>query len=293
MPAIFASLPTGHGDRAVPGRKVVGSRRGMTGRRDLPGRRDRPGLRDVTYLACIFLAVFVVTGLPTAAQAQVIQGADDHYKSPQHFALELRFGPYTPDVDSEFGGKRTPYKDFFGAGAHLMSQIEFDYQIIRHVGSLGLGVGVGYFSNSGRNTVLATGLPSDDTSTIKLIPFSLSAVYRFDLALERWGFPVVPYSKLGLDYAIWSINNGNGEVPSDPTGGTGHGGTWGWHGAVGLSLVLDFLDPTAAHQFDIESGINHTHVFVELDYWDLSGFGSASQLHVGDTTWMAGLLLEF
>ncbi len=248
-------------------------------------------LRMVGLLATA--TVVAVVSLPMMAQAQVIQGQNDRYKSPQHFALELRFGPYKPDIDSEFGGQRTPYQDFFGSGNHLMTQMEFDYQVIRHAGSLGVGLGVGYFSESGHNRAAGTGDLTADTSSLKLIPFSLSAVYRFDLALERWGVPVVPYGKLGLDYAIWSISNGNGDVPDDPAGGVGRGGTWGWHAAVGLSLVLDFLDPAAAHQFDVESGVNHTHLFVELGRWDISGLGGANKLHVGDTTWLTGLLFEF
>jgi hypothetical protein len=223
----------------------------------------------------------------------VIQGESDQYRSPQRFALELRFGPYKPNVDSEFTDGRTPHQDFFGSGRHLMSQIEFDYQIVRHVGSAGVGLGVGYFTESGHNRLAATGALTADTSSLRLIPFSLSGVYRFDLPWERLRIPLVPYGKLGLDYVLWSINNGNGDVPQDPTGGSGQGGTWGWHAVVGLSLVLDFFDPVTAHQFDVEMGVNHTHLFVELGHWDISGLGGAHKLHVGDNTWMAGMLFEF
>lgn len=246
-------------------------------------------VRGVLALA---MALATVT-LARTADAQVIQGNNDRYKSPQHFAVEMRFGPYKPDIDSEFDGQRTPYQDFFGSGRRLMTQIEFDYQIIRHVGSLGVGLGVGYFSESGNNHTLAFDEPSADTTSLKLFPFSLSAVYRFDLAMERWNIPLVPYGKVGLDYAVWSMSNGNGDTPIDPTGGTARGGTWGWHSAVGLSLALDFLDPVSAHQFDVESGVNHTYIFVELGHWDISGLGTANKLHVGDSTWLGGLLFEF
>ena len=41
---------------------------------------------------------------------------------------QLKFGPYRPDVDSEFDAAqvRTPYEDYFGDGRHLMTQLEFD-----------------------------------------------------------------------------------------------------------------------------------------------------------------------
>lgn len=255
------------------------------------GRKRRATVSVVMGMSCALIAM---GAFPSAAAAQVISGDHDQYKSPQHFALELRFGPYKPDIDSEFSGQKQvhPFQDFFGSGRKLMSQVEFDYQIIRHVGSAGIGLGIGYFSEDGANLTVPAGTVSADTSTLKLIPFSLSAVYRFDLPLERFKFPLVPYGKLGLDYVIWSINNGNGDVPQT-AGGIGHGGTWGWHAAVGLSFVLDFLDPAAARQFDAESGVNHTHLFVELGHWNVSGLGAANKLHVGDTTWVGGMLFEF
>ncbi|HEY8924219.1 MAG TPA: MXAN_2562 family outer membrane beta-barrel protein [Polyangia bacterium] len=228
------------------------------------------------------------------AEAQVITSVNNRQQSPQHFALEFRFGPYRPDVDSEFSGTgHTPYKDFFGSGRHLMMQVELDYQLIRHVGSLAVGASLGYFKQTG-NDLYADGSArqSADTSSFRLLPFALSAVYRFDLAYERFGIPVVPYGKLGLDYIFWTINNGNDEVPT-AAGGRGQGGTLGWHAAVGLSLVLDFLDQNSANQFDEEMGVNHTHLFFEYGHIDASGLGQSSRLHVGDTTWTAGLMFEF
>lgn len=239
------------------------------------------------------LLCFLGVGLAPAA-AQVMTSVNNRQQSPQHFALELRFGPYRPDVDSEFSGSgHTPYQDFFGSGRHLMTQVELDYQLIRHVGSLGIGASLGYFKQTG-NDLYADGTArlSADTSSFRLIPFALSAVYRFDLAYERAGIPLVPYGKLGLDYFFWTINNGNEEVPSS-AGGRGQGGTLGWHAAVGLSFVLDFLDQNSANQFDEELGVNHTHLFFEYGHIDVSGLGQSNRLHVGDTTWTAGLMFEF
>jgi hypothetical protein len=245
-------------------------------------------------LVASVLAATIVSllGAPNA-RAQVITTERGHQASPQHFALELRFGPYKPDIDSEFEGtSRTPYQSFFGSKRRLMMQVEFDYQIIRHVGSLGLGLSAGYFKESGNN-VDQYGMRTQDSSSLRLIPFALSAVYRFDLAYERTGIPLVPYGKLGLDYVLWTVENGNSEVPEDPSGGRGAGGTLGWHAAVGLSLVLDFFDQNGANQFDEEMGINHTHLFFEYGHIAVNGLGQSNRLHVGDDTWTAGMMFEF
>ena len=235
-----------------------------------------------------------ILALPGIARAQVITSETARHGSPQHFALEFRFSPYKPDIDSEFGRPdRHPYQDFFGSGRHLLSQIEFDYQFLRHVGSLGVGASVGYFKQSGHN-LLADGSAavSADDSTLRLLPFSVSLVYRFDLAYERLNIPLVPYGKLGFDYILWTINNGNGEVPSSQ-GGRGQGGTLGWHATAGVSLALDFFDQHAANQFDEDLGVNHTHLFFEYGHIAVNGLGQANRLHVGDDTWTAGLLFEF
>jgi hypothetical protein len=238
------------------------------------------------------LALLLGFSLPVSAQSYLNE--ERKYRSPQHFALELRFGPYRPDVDSEFSTGRTPYRDYFGGNRRLMSQIELDYQLLRFYGSLGIGLGVGYFSVTGNAPeVSGSGVLTGDKSTFRVIPVSLSAVYRFDWLNEFHGIPLVPYGKAGLDYGYWSITDGNDEIATDNAGGKGRGGTPGWHVAAGLSVVLDFIDPDSARGLDDEMGVNHTHLFIELGHYDLSGFGRSGQLHVGDTTWTAGLLFEF
>jgi hypothetical protein len=222
-----------------------------------------------------------------------------HYRSPQNFAFELKFGPYRPDIDSEFakaGGATppTPYKDYFGDGRHLLTQIEFDWQVFHRFGSLALGFGIGYFQLTGAAPLGdGTGRISGDTSTLKIIPMSVSAVYRFDYLLERYEIPLVPYGKLGLDYDYWQNTDGNNEIATDGRGGTGRGGTTGWHATAGAALVLDFFDPDAARDFDSDLGVNHTALTFEFSHADISGLGQPNRLHLGDTTWALGLLLEF
>jgi hypothetical protein len=55
--------------------------------------------------------------------------------------------------------------------------------------------------------------------------------------------------------------------------------------------MLDMLDPGATRSLDMETGINHTYLFFE---WDLvDGLGVNHQLHVGDSSWVLGLMFEF
>jgi hypothetical protein len=227
------------------------------------------------------------------------------YRTPRQWAIELRFGPYAPDVDSEFSGRATPHKTMFGGKRHLMSQLEFDWQFFQAFGSLAVGAVVGYYNESAKAfTADATGqcLPdptttsgcelSGDTTSLRLIPVAALLVYRLDVAAERWKIPLVPYAKLGLNYTFWEINNGNGNVP-DYKGGHGSGGTAGWQAAAGMSLLLDILDPDAARGLDMETGVNHSYAFFEWNRVDASGLGMSSKLHVGDSRWVLGFMFEF
>jgi hypothetical protein len=244
-------------------------------------------------------AALVVLSSARAARAQTFASETEsiegrRYKTSQRFAFELRFGPYRPDVDSEFDGARHPYQDFYGSGQKLMTQLELDYEILHRFGTLAVGVGVGYFSVTGTSPVASgTGQPSADQSTFKVVPVSASAIYRFDYFLERRNFPLVPFGKLGLDWAYWQITDGNDEIATDGHGGRGRGGTLGWHGALGMALVLDFIDPEAARDFDNEMGVNHTSLVFQYTYADISGLGASDRLHVGDNNWSLGLMFQF
>jgi hypothetical protein len=253
-------------------------------------------------LAAMALAA-VVSALPAVARAQpamsdlnereTVEGGH-RFRSPQRFAFELRFGPYRPDVDGEFDGQRTPYRDFFGNDRRLMTHVEFGYEFFHRFGAAAVSLGFSYFSVSGRSPVAdGTGMLTADFSTMKVMPLALSAVYRFDVLMERNKIPLVPYGKVGLDYAYWQITDGNDEIATDGVGGRGRGATPGWHAAAGVALVLDQFDPQAARSFDSDLGVNHTALVFEYRYADISGLGTGNKMHLGDRTWSAGLLLQF
>jgi hypothetical protein len=258
------------------------------------GARVRGALAAVGLFAAL-------AALPRAARAQefadeaaIVEGEGTAYKTPQRFAYELTFGPYKPDVDGEFNGVRSPYADYFGSGQHLLMRTELDYQFLHRFGSLGAGIGLGYFSVTGTAPMAdGTGRPSGDQSQLKVVPLSLSAVYRFDYLLETRNIPLVPFGKLGLDWAYWQITDGNGNIADDGNGGHARGGTWGWHAAAGVALMLDFVDPDAARDFDEDLGVNHTGLTFEYYHSDISGLGQSGRMHVGDDNWTLGLVLEF
>jgi hypothetical protein len=193
------------------------------------------------------------------------------YHSSQWFAFELKMGSYSPDIDSSPGlNGATPFSDLFNPQGlrgrppgRLLTQIEFDVQFFRKVGSLGFGTSVGYYRRTTHSfqypgggepmvmngkiqscTVGVDCVRSGDQTALNIIPLEAMLVYRFDYLMLRYRVPFVPYVKLGL-------------------------------------------------AMDAELGINHSYVFAELHWANVDGFGAANKLVLSDLTWNVGLAFEF
>ena len=157
-----------------------------------------------------------------------------------------------------------------------------------------MGLGLGYFSASAKSPLgNGSGLLSIDESTLKIIPLSASAIYRFDYFLEQRRFPLVPYGKIGLDWAYWQVTDGNDEIATDGQGGKGRGGTWGWHAAVGHLVRARLHRSGGGARLRPDLGVNHTSLIFQLTHADISGLGMENRLHVGDTNWSLGLMFQF
>jgi hypothetical protein len=252
-------------------------------------------LRLVPLLAAAIALAFVAS--PARAQGTDEFGPyggtekKDRIRSPQSMAVELRFGPYVPRIDSEFNGA-TPYKSAFGTKKRLMVGFEVDYQLLRipFFGTVGPGFGWGFTSMGGKATVHTTGAPSDQPIGLSIMPMYLVGVLRFDyLALET-GIPLAFYAKAGLGYALWWSTSGGKLARVD--GVKGEGSSYGYHGALGASFLLNALDRSAAVEMDNTTGINAAYIFGEFFMSNLNGFGSG-RLQVGANTWVAGLAFEF
>ncbi len=219
------------------------------------------------------------------------------FTSPQHFALEFRFGPYKPSIDSEPGVSGSPYQSVFGNSYRVLAAVEFDWQALRipHFGSIGPGVSFGYTS-MGAKANFSTCPPSGscqsaETTSLDVFPLYAVGVLRLDVLMKDFNIPLVPYGKAGAGLAFWRASNDAGTSSYGGVAGKGH--TWGTQFAAGLALSLNWLDPRAARSLDSAVGINNTSLFGEIMWANLNGFGGTGSLHVGTTTFIGGLSLEF
>jgi hypothetical protein len=246
-------------------------------------------MRSLARLAGLALVL-----LSSVAGAQELTGSHPRtFESPQHFALELRFAPYTPNIDSAPGLTGTPYQSTFGTAARVLPAFEFDWQALRipHFGTLGPGLSVGYTSMSANATFTSNGQASAETTGLEVFPFYGVAVLRVDVFEREFGVPLVPYGKAGVGVGLWRAYNDSGT--SSVGGVTGKGSTWGTHFAFGLGLSLNWIDKRSTNALDASVGINDTMLFAEWMFMNLDGFGATDKLRVGTSTWVVGLALQF
>ena len=236
--------------------------------------------------AILILAMCCMALLPEAAEAYV--------PSPQVGAFELKFGPYTPNVDEEPSLKAsgtTPYKDMFGDDWMFLTVIELDWQFMRIPGaSLGVGGSMGFMQEYTKSEN-EFGVESADYTVLNVMPFALLGVVRVDALADHLGIPIVPYFKGGLCWYLWWVLGG-GSVAS-AGGEDAVGGTPGWQINPGIMLRLDQFDTMSARTFDNEIGVNHSYIFAELLWATVEGFGRDDFLYLSDTTFMIGIALEF
>lgn len=254
-------------------------------------------MRKRLLAGALAAAGFMLTGDASAFELGT-PAAKHPYRSPQNFALELRFSPYYPAVDDEPGLTGTPFKNRFGDSPRVYIGVEFDWQTFRipYLGTIGPGLGVGRVS-MGRDSVTVTGRPSGDEYSLDIYPMYLAAVLRADVLWRSLDFPLVPYGKVGVGMGLWSASNSGGtskaQLPGDAKPVAGEGMTLGTHVALGAMLALDIIDRGASRNADNAIGINGTYLYAEYYWLNLNGLAQDKVLYVGTNTWAAGLAFEF
>lgn len=228
--------------------------------------------------------------------ATLLAAAPAAAESPRDMMLEIKFGPFRPSIDSEFGGSG-PYSKVFGSGQVLLTRLEFDYEFFKKFGVIAVGGSIGFAKDSGKG-LLATGEKSNDTTTFYLFPMTLDLIYRFDWLAQKYNVPLVPSVKAGFDYYIWWITNGTGKIPQykDPVTGKvsqGRGGTFGGHVTFGLAFLMDWLAPDMAQTFDTDMGVNNTYLFAEFTMAWINDFKAKKSLDLSSKTFLFGLGFEF
>lgn len=239
----------------------------------------------------------LVLAVPSLAHAEDVHPRED-FDPDSHLAIEIRFGAYRPNVDSQPGLSGSPYQETFGDSRRFMIGAEVDYQLLHlsHVGSLAVGGWIG-FTRSSAPAIFVTGpnagQPSQaEDTTLAVTPMGVLLSARIDALARETAIPLVPYGKFGLGTALWSSSNGLGASRDPNTGQIGRGHTNGLTYAVGLMFMMDALDRQTAKTFSVEIGVHHTYLFAEWTVTAFDGLFQTNAMYVGDSTWNAGFAFE-
>jgi hypothetical protein len=247
--------------------------------------------------AASFLVSLGLLGAPQAARAQLTNlGVPQEEPPERRLLFGLKIDRYDPQIDSQPGLTGTPYRDIFRGRVPLRWQLEVDWEAWHPFGSILLGGTVGFWQNIGRGIIHSSGVRSDDTALLDIVPFSAVATYRFDWVADRvrW-LPIIPYAQVGLAAALWTSFSGNGNVSrgAGPAGGRGSGWTYGYTTALGFALSLDAISPDLSNEGRLEIGLKRTSLFAEYGWTRLDDFHSGGGLILSDRAWRFGFSLEF
>ena len=202
----------------------------------------------------------------------------------------IRVGSFRPAIDSEFRGGSNPYALAFGSGGMWGGRLEYARTVSGGAGTLGLGVGLGWFGAFGhglyQDATTGAWTTSRDETALHVVPASLFAMYRLD-AVAGHALPLAPYGRVSLEEYLWVTT---GTAQASRTGATaGYGFT------VGVALLLDVLDPSLARELAQETGVRHTCLTLDATRAVVNDFGSARSWDLSTRGWAlsGGLTLTF
>jgi hypothetical protein len=233
-----------------------------------------------------------------ALAALLLAAGPARAESPRWGSFQLQMAGYRPNIDAEFGGAATPYRDIFGTGRGWMYRVQVANSLYSGFGTLDLGLGAGWFERTGKGLIgqgfNGAGTPSGDDTSLRIVPVSLSLTYRLDRFVDT--VPLAPYARASLEHYQWWVTSGSGGTARVTGGPSGQGGTNGWSAALGVCFLLDFLDPTLGREMDRDTGINHTYLFFEGARTKVDDFGSKKSWDLSDeksVTLSGGILFVF
>jgi hypothetical protein len=254
-----------------------------------------------------FFAAACVLGMPALANAQGVDEfgvygpplASSERQSPLNFALEVRFGPYLPRVDSEFTDGSKPFERYFGTKNRVALGLEFDWLPLAIPDVLRFGPGFGLMYTTMSAHAFIHNFPDEragQTTALRVLPHWATAVLHVDALAKRTFIPVVLTAKLGLAEALWWVKdepkNRPARIDGQMTDIKGEGRSYGLYYGIGAQLDLSFLDTQRRKRLDSFTGINSIYFFGEFYGLELNGFGSSGVMNVGDRSWVLGLAFD-
>ncbi len=255
------------------------------------------------------LVLLVAVAQPSAAEAKK-RGLRPESNLPIGLGFEFKVGPYFPrmgDDDFDNGAFRLSFGRYredsdgnatnelvAGPGSNPAFNFGTELQLWRGYGAATAYASVGFARWQG-DGLDSSGAPTEDTTTLNIIPTTFQIGYRADFIVDYSPVPLVPYVRGGLAYYWYWVTDASGAVSrvENPDGDDffGRGGKFGVTGTLGIQLLLNAIDRKSAQNFYNSTGVRGTYLFFEGTISNVDGFGQQG-FDFSDTTWNAGLFIE-
>jgi hypothetical protein len=167
------------------------------------------------------------------------------------------FGP--PMISNESTNPKTTFAEVYTKDQLPVVFFDYEMPFTKKFGQLGIKLGSGVFFASGKGKFASVdgNRRADDVPlekyTFFMLPNTLTAIYKFQY---KDGQTIVPYVEGGAGYYTF------GEFRDDSSSPR-FGGALTTVAAVGLNVLLDWIDPQSIRNLDSEYGINHIYLSFE------------------------------
>jgi hypothetical protein len=181
-----------------------------------------------------------------------------HYKLEDvvtNRSASFRLGVSTPPaIENPKNGLY--FKDIYGKGLLPIAYFDYEFQLTRRFGDLGikLGTGLMFATGNGRfDNPNRIGDHPDTKLTFFMMPNTASAVYKIRYFKKQ---PIVPFVEGGIGYFTFGEIRDDGKPAKF---GAAAVATF----AGGLNLLLDWLDPESMLELNADYGIGHVWLTFE------------------------------
>lgn len=217
----------------------------------------------------------------------LVLGANDLQAKPKKHSVHGEFSftnsfYYPKEIDSEFG-EGQPFRDVAGSQMRYLPSLTYGFAVPvaeNYIRWSFVG-GIGYTRFKG-TALQSDGTKSKDRSTMHFIPLMAETKLR-----PVYSFPLYPVISVGLDYFTWWVRDKGKTTQS--------GGTFGFHGTVGLKVSLNWIDPSSAKKM-ADGGITDTALFVDYRFEKIDDFGKSKSFDLSDMSvhrFEFGIVFEF
>jgi len=210
----------------------------------------------------MILVLVMLLAIPAVAPA-----AEPAALTP-HWSVEVKGGFFYPDIEN--------WKDFYGDDRTGHYAGSLAYKLFRQ---LEVGIESGYIKDRGRAYAPLNALITGNV-VYEVVPVNVFVLIRGVFSETQW---LVPYVGGG-----WTRMYYREKIEDQATV---RGSADGVHGRAGLQILLDNMDPHAAHNLFTDYGIYHTYLFGEVQVMDVK-VGTPS-INIGGKSYLAGFLFEF